>query len=99
VYFTEVSDLATGGNRWQALVTPGWLRGAEYATPDLTAAPGWNPAWNLSPASARSMARLEAVRVNRPLAEAVRLAALNFPGHLADGLVWQSALGVVGLEQ
>ncbi|MCL6526154.1 MAG: hypothetical protein K6T57_04650 [Thermaceae bacterium] len=99
LYFAEVSDLATRGNRWQALVTPGWLRGAEYLTPDLSAAPGWNPAWNLSPASPRSMARLEAVRVNRPVNEAVQLSALNFPGHLADGLVWQSASRVVGLEQ
>lgn len=99
LYFAEVSDLATGGNRWQALVTPGWLRGAEYLTPDLSAAPGWNPAWNLLATSPQSMARLEAVRVNRPLAEAVRLAGLNFPGHLADGLVWQSASRVVGLER
>ncbi|GEM83183.1 hypothetical protein [Meiothermus hypogaeus] len=99
LYFAEVSDLATGGNRWQALVTPGWLRGAEYHTPDLSAAPGWNPAWNLSPASPRSMARLEAVRASRSVNEAVQLSALNFPGHLADGLVWQSASRVVGLGQ
>ncbi|MCX7784414.1 MAG: hypothetical protein N2318_12325 [Meiothermus sp.] len=99
LYFAEVSDLATGGNRWQALVTPGWLRGTGYTPPDLSAAPGWNPAWNLSPTSLRSMARLEAVRVNRSVNEAVRLSALNFPGHLADGLVWQSASRVVGLEQ
>jgi|GEM_PF-3946669 hypothetical protein len=43
--------------------------------------------------------RLEAVRVNRPLAEAVGLSALNFPSRLANRLVWQSALRVIGLEQ
>lgn len=99
LYFAWLNDLTTAGSRWQTLITPGWLRGSEYTTPDLGAAPGWNPAWNLDPASPQTMASLEAVRVNRPLAEAVRLSGLNFPGHLADGLVWQSALRSMGVGQ
>jgi hypothetical protein len=84
-------ELIGVNGRWLALITPGWLKASEYHTPDLLSVPNWNPAWNL-PADAQIRVRLEAVRANRPVNEAVRLSSLGFPGHLSDGLIWQTAV-------
>jgi hypothetical protein len=84
-------ELIGVNSRWLALITSGWLKASEYHTPDLLSVPTWNPAWNL-PADAQIRVRLEAVRANRPVNEAVRLSSLGFPGHLSDGLIWQTAV-------
>lgn len=85
------AELIGVNSRWLALITAGWLKASEYRTPDLSAVPNWNLVWSI-PSNAQARARLEAVRVNRTVNEAVKLNSLGFPGQLSDGLIWQTAV-------